>query len=162
MATTQLNVRVPVELAEQLRQAAQQQGRGVGTIVTQAITAHLAGASSPAPAAPANISGLVGRVSRIEQRLLALEQAGPSSSSPAPAPAPPPVYSGPIPDGPITTSELADLLDMKRGTLNARITRASGGGAVVGLEVLGWRCVSLKVPERGGPAQALWELVGCS
>lgn len=28
MATTQLNVRVPVALAEQLRQAAQLQGRG--------------------------------------------------------------------------------------------------------------------------------------
>jgi hypothetical protein len=44
---------------------------------------------------------------------------------------------------------------MRRGTLNARISRA--GGPVVGQELNGWRCVALEVPSRGGPARALWQ-----
>jgi hypothetical protein len=44
---------------------------------------------------------------------------------------------------------------MRRGTLNARISRA--GGPVVGQELNGWCCVALEVPSRGGPARALWQ-----
>ena len=153
MTTTQLNVRVPVELAEQLRQAAQQQGRGVGTIVAQALTAHLAGASNQAPGAlAANSPELAKQLATIERRLQALEQARPSSPKQVIAASP----IEPLPDGAISTAALADLHNIRRGTLNARIARA--GGAVVGLEMQGWRCVAIEVPARGGPAQALWEL----
>jgi hypothetical protein len=57
--------------------------------------------------------------------------------------------------GPIATAELAGLLGISRGALNARISRA--GGPAVGLELNGWRCVALEVPPRGGPARALWQ-----
>ena len=153
MTTTQLNVRVPVALAEQLRQAAQQQGRGVGTIVAQALTAHLAGASNQAPGAlAANSPELAKQLAIIERRLQALEQARPASPRQVIAASP----IEPLPDGPISTAALADLHNIRRGTLNARIARA--GGAVVGLEMQGWRCVAIEVPARGGPAQAFWEL----
>ena len=154
MTTTQLNVRVPVALAEQLRQAAHQQGRGVGTIVAQALAAHLAGASNQAPGAlAANSPELAKQLAIIERRLQALEQARPASPRQVIAASP---IEAPLPDGPISTAALADLLNIRRGTLNARIARA--GGAVVGLEMQGWRCVAIGVPARGGPAQALWEL----
>jgi antitoxin component of RelBE/YafQ-DinJ toxin-antitoxin module len=55
----------------------------------------------------------------------------------------------------ITTKALADLLQMRRGTLNARIARA--GGALPGLVIEGWCCLGTQVPKRGGPAQALWQ-----
>ncbi len=55
----------------------------------------------------------------------------------------------------ITTKALADLLQLKRGTLNARIARA--GGALPGLVIEGWCCLGTQVPKRGGPAQALWQ-----
>ena len=163
MPTTQLNVRVPLELAEQLRQAATQQGRGVGTVVAQALTASLAGASSQAPEVIAtDSSALATQLAAVEQRLLALEQGRPASPKrvkPAPLPAEPATpkrVAPPRSSGvPITTAELAELLAMRRGTLNARISRA--GGPVVGQELNGWCCVALEVPSRGGPARALWQ-----
>ena len=163
MPTTQLNVRVPLELAEQLRQAATQQGRGVGTVVAQALTAYLAGASSQAPEVIAtDSSALATQLAAIEQRLVALEQGRPASPKrvkPAPRPAElvtPKRVAPPAPGrDPITTAELAELLAMRRGTLNARISRA--GGPVVGQELNGWCCVALEVPSRGGPARALWQ-----
>jgi hypothetical protein len=77
---------------------------------------------------------------------------------PAPAPAPPnQAVTIPQVGDAITTKALADLLQMRRGTLNARIARA--GGALPGLVIEGWCCLGTQVPKRGGPAQALWQQV---
>jgi hypothetical protein len=143
-------------LVAALKTQAQQQGITLTALVEQ----QLAGDSKPAS------SDLAAQLAAIEQRLVALEQgrlASPTRVKPAPRPGEeipnrllPAVPGGS--EGPITTAELAELLSMRRGTLNARIGRA--GGAAVGLELNGWRCVALEVPPRGGPARALWEPVG--
>ena len=157
MERVQLNLRLPVPLVAALKTQAQQQGITLTALVEQ----QLSGDSKPAS------SDLAAQLAAIEQRLAALEQsrlASPTRVKPAPRPvelatpkqvAPPGTFLG---AGPITTAELAELLAMRRGTLNARIGRA--GGAAVGLELNGWRCVALEVPPRGGPARALWEPVG--
>jgi hypothetical protein len=148
MDRVQLNIRLPVPLVAALKTQAQQQGITLTALVEQ----QLSGDSKPASS----------DLAAIEQRLAALEQdrlASPTRVIPAPRPAelvpPPGTFLG---AGPITTAELAELLAMRRGTLNARISRA--GGPVVGQELNGWCCVALEVPPRGGPARALWEPVG--
>ena len=158
MDRVQLNLRLPVPLVAALKAQAQQQGITLTALVEQ----QLSGDSKPAS------SDLAAQLAAIEQRLVALEQVRSRNLArvtPPPRPAeeipnrllpatPPAIGCG----GPITTTELAELLAMRRGTLNARIGRA--GGAAVGLELNGWRCVALEVPPRGGPARALWEPVG--
>jgi hypothetical protein len=152
MDRVQLNLRLPVPLVAALKTQAQQQGITLTALVEQ----QLSGDSKPASS----------DLAAIEQRLAALEQgrlASPTRVIPALRlvekipnrllPATPPGSAGPI-----TTAELAELLAVRRGTLNARISRA--GGAAVGLELNGWRCVALVVPPRGGPARALWEPAG--
>ena len=155
MERVQLNIRLPVPLVAELKAQAQQQGITLTALVEQ----QLAGDSKPAS------SDLATQLAAIEQRLVALEQgrlASPTRVKPAPRPAeeipnrllpatPPAIGCG----GAITTAELAELLAMRRGTLNARISRA--GGPVVGQELNGWCCVALEVPSRGGPARALWQ-----
>ena len=155
MERVQLNIRLPVPLVAELKAQAQQQG----ITLTALVELLLAGDSKPAS------SDLATQLAAVEQRLLALEQQGrpasPKRVKPAPQPAelvtpkqvaPPGTFLG---AGPITTAELAELLAMRRGTLNARISRA--GGPVVGQELNGWCCVALEVPSRGGPARALWQ-----
>jgi hypothetical protein len=156
MDRVQLNLRLPVPLVAALKTHAQQQGITLTALVEQ----QLSGDSKPAS------SDLATQLAAIEQRLVALEQGRPASPTrvkPAPRPAelaiPKQVAAVPRGSGgPITTAELAELLSIRRGTLNARIGRA--GGAAVGLELNGWRCVALEVPKRGGPARSLWEPVG--
>jgi hypothetical protein len=58
----------------------------------------------------------------------------------------------------LTTAELADRLTVKRSALNERLRRA--GGARLGFELDGWRCVGKAKPARGGPAQWQWAPVG--
>ena len=158
MDRVQLNIRLPVPLVAALKTQAQQQGITLTALVEQ----QLSGDSKPAS------SDLAAQLAAIEQRLVALEQdrfASPTRVIPALRlveeipnrllPATPPAI-GCV--GPITTAELAELLGISRGALHARIGRA--GGAAVGLELNGWRCVALEVPPRGGPARALWEPVG--
>jgi hypothetical protein len=150
MERVQLNIRLPVPLVAALKTQAQQQGITLTALVEQ----QLSGDSKPAS------SDLAAQLAAIEQRLVALEQ-GRLASPTRVIPAPRPVELAAVPRGsvgPIATAELAGLLAMRRGTLNARIGRA--GGAAVGLELNGWRCVALEVPPRGGPARALWEPVG--
>ena len=156
MDRVQLNLRLPVPLVAALKAQAQQQGITLTALVEQ----QLSGDSKPAS------SGLATQLAAIEQRLVALEQsrlASPTRVIPAPRPAEeipnrllPAAPGGSV--GPIATAELAGLLGISRGALNARVGRA--GGAAVGLELNGWRCVALEVPPRGGPARALWEPVG--
>ena len=152
MERVQLNIRLPVPLVAALKAQAQQQGITLTALVEQ----QLSGDSKPAS------SGLAAQLAAIEQRLAALERgrlASPTRVIPAlrlvEQVPPPGTFLG---AGPITTAELAGLLSIRRGTLNARIGRA--GGPAVGLELNGWRCVALVVPPRGGPARALWEPVG--
>jgi hypothetical protein len=152
MERVQLNIRLPVPLVAALKAQAQQQGITLTALVEQ----QLAGDSKPAS------SDLATQLAAIEQRLVALEQVRPASPKrvkPASQPdelATPKQVTPPRSSGvPITTAELAELLAMRRGTLNARIGRA--GGPAVGQELNGWRCVALEVPSRGGPARALWQ-----
>ena len=153
MERVQLNIRLPVPLVAELKTQAQQQG----ITLTALVELLLAGDSKPAS------SDLATQLAAVEQRLLALEQQGrpasPTRVKPAPRPAElvtPKRVAPPAPGrDPITTAELAELLAMRRGTLNARISRA--GGPVVGQELNGWCCVALEVPSRGGPARALWQ-----
>ena len=156
MERVQLNIRLPVPLVAALKAQAQQQGITLTALVEQ----QLSGDSKPAS------SGLAAQLAAIEQRLVALEQgrlASPTRVTPPPRPVEeipnrllPAVPRGSV--GPIATAELAGRLGISRGALNARIGRA--GGAAVGLDLNGWRCVALEVPKRGGPARALWEPVG--
>ena len=158
MERVQLNLRLPVPLVAALKAQAQQQGITLTALVEQ----QLSGDSKPAS------SGLAAQLAAIEQRLAALERgrlASPTRVIPAlrlveeiPNRLLPVVPEEQLLLGPITTAELAGLLSIRRGTLNARIGRA--GGPAVGLELNGWRCVALEVPPRGGPARALWEPVG--
>ena len=147
MERVQLNIRLPVPLVAELKAQAQQQGITLTALVEQ----QLAGDSKPAS------SDLATQLAAIEQRLVALEQGRPASPTRV-KPAPRPVELPAVPGGseaPIATAELAGLLGISRGALNARISRA--GGPAVGLELNGWRCVALEVPPRGGPARALWQ-----
>lgn len=146
MDRVQLNIRLPVSLVAALKTEAQQQGITITALVEQ----QLAGDSKPAS------SGLADQLAAVEQRLAALERGQAASPkrvklAPQSAELVPPRSSG----DPITTAELAELLNIKRGTLNARISRA--GGPVVGLELSGWCCVALEVPSRGGPARSFWQ-----
>jgi hypothetical protein len=148
MERVQLNIRLPVPLVAALKAQAQQQGITLTALVEQ----QLAGDSKPAS------SDLATQLAAIEQRLVALEQCRPASPTrviPAPRPADLDLRRSRGSEDPITTAELAELLAMRRGTLNARISRA--GGPVVGQELNGWCCVALEVPSRGGPARALWQ-----
>ena len=157
MDRIQLNIRLPVPLVAALKAQSQQQGITLTALVEQ----QLSGDSKPAS------SDLADQLAAIERRLAALEQdrlASPTRVTPAPRPAEPvtPKQVAAVPrssgEGPIATAELAGLLGISRGALNARIGRA--GGPAVDLELNGWRCVALEVPSRGGPARALWEPVG--
>ena len=158
MGRTQLAINIPAPLLERLRAAAAERGVTYSSLVLQWIEAGL-GADLDA-----SRSDLAARLDAVERRLDALP-ASPTRVIPALRlveeipnrllPATPPAIGS---EGPITTAELAELLAVRRGTLNARISRA--GGAAVGLELNGWRCVALVVPPRGGPARALWEPVG--
>jgi hypothetical protein len=148
MERVQLNIRLPVPLVAALKTKAQQQGITLTALVEQ----QLAGDSKPAS------SDLAAQLAAIEQRLVALEQVRPASPKrvkPASRPAELDLRRSRGSVGPIATAELAGLLGISRGALNARISRA--GGPAVGLELNGWRCVALEVPPRGGPARALWQ-----
>ena len=152
MGRTQLAINIPAPLLERLRAAAAERGVTYSSLVLQWIEAGL-GADLDAPR-----SDLAARLDAVERRLDALP-ASPTRVKPAPRPAelvaPKRVAPPALGRDPITTAELAELLAMRRGTLNARISRA--GGPVVGQELNGWCCVALEVPSRGGPARALWQ-----
>jgi hypothetical protein len=139
---TQLAINIPAPLLERLRAAAAERGVTYSSLVLQWIEAGL-GADLDA-----SRSDLAARLDAVERRLDALP-ASPTRVKPAPRPAEPATPKRVAPPrssgGPITTAELAELLAMRRGTLNARISRA--GGPVVGQELNGWCCVALEVPK---------------
>jgi antitoxin component of RelBE/YafQ-DinJ toxin-antitoxin module len=149
----QLNVRLDQALVQQAQKAAKKEGRTLAACVAMALERWLAAPSS-APSEPLPTS----RLDDLEKRLERLEQQKEKASAPRKPSAPAsPNQAVTIPQSgeAITTKALADLLQMRRGTLNARIARA--GGALPGLVIEGWCCLGTQVPKRGGPAQALWQ-----
>jgi hypothetical protein len=155
----QLNLKVPPAVLDHWRAQAAAQGVSVRDWLVS-----IAGPTAPPGPGPAAGDGLADRVALLEATaaelrgaVAQLQQTRPPRS-PSPAPAGPLAAPVPVPadlpaDG-IETAALAQLLRMKRGTLNARIARM--GGAAPGLVVDGWRCLGLRTPERGGPPRALW------
>jgi antitoxin component of RelBE/YafQ-DinJ toxin-antitoxin module len=151
----QLNVRLDQALVQQAQKAAKKEGRTLAACVAMALERWLAAPSSapPEPLLTSRLDDLEKRLERLEQQK---EKVSASRKPSAPTPAPP-IQAVTIPQvgEAITTKALADLLQMRRGTLNARIARA--GGALPGLVIEGWCCLGTQVPKRGGPAQALWQ-----
>jgi hypothetical protein len=154
MALQQLNLKVPEAVAAHWRVQAAAHGLSVRDWLVS-ITAPTA----PAAAVPAE-ADLLARVEALEAAVADLQAQTPleehvqGQARPLPPPVAAPVALMELPVDAIQTAALADLLGLKRGTLNARISRA--GGAREGLVVLGWRCLGRVTPARGGPPQALW------
>lgn len=167
----QLNLKVPEPVATHWRAQAAAQGLSVRDWLVS-ITAPTA-----APQARAGAAGLADRVAQLEAQAAELAQAvaqlqaqGPPPRSPrllragaAPGspdkPSPEPgrpaaALLSDLPPGALPTAALADLLGIKRGSLNERLRRA--GGAREGMQLEGWRCIGQRRPERGGPPQSVW------
>ena len=153
MPRSQLAINCPAPLLERLRAEAQRQQVTATSLVLTWIQAGLDG-QLEAPR-EASRTHLERRLDALEQRLDALEQPPKQPSRPPKQPSPPPKQK-PLeqPAEAITTAALADLLGMRRHTLNARLARA--GGAAIGLEMEGWRIVAKVKPSRGGPEQWGW------
>lgn len=173
----QLAIQIPPELLARLKTYAGAQQRTMAELLRRWIEAGLAGALDGPIAA--------GTSPEVEQRLQALEAAvkalqrepRPKREIPAPKleiqppepakpvtppenPNPPKAeakipHLGEVPEGSITTAELAEQLGVSRKSFNERLRRA--GGAHVGLEMEGWRCVGNHSPEGGGPPRWLWK-----
>ena len=158
VALEQLNLKVPPAVIAHWRAQAAAQSLSVRDWLIS-ITAP-----TEAPAAgPAGGAALADRVAQLEAAAAELREAvtqlqaqGPPPRSPRPAPAAPPPVLIPadLPADGIETTALAQLLGLRRGTLNARIARL--GGPAPGLVVDGWRCLGQRTPDRGGPPRALW------
>lgn len=154
----QINLKVPEPVAAHWRA----QAAAAGLSVRDWLVSITAPTAEVLPAA-AGGSALAERVARLEAAAVELREAvatlqarPPRSPRPAPAaplavPLPPPAD---LPAEGIETAALADLLGIKRGTFNARLSRL--GGAREGLELEGWRCLGLRPAERGGPPRARW------
>ena len=171
----QLAIELPPELLQRLKAQAAAEERTVASLVRRWIEVGLSGALKSSSAAPSAGGDLVERLEALEAAVAALQQkkSRPASgnrrsdrddaSSPRPRGASEalPQQGRPhkvdVPAGVITTADLAVRIGMKRGTLNERIRRA--GGACIGLEMEGWRCVGHHRPEGGGPPRWLWEPV---
>ncbi len=155
MTLQQLNLKLsPAVVADWKRRAAAE-----GLSVRDWLVASLSPAAEP-PAGPAGGAELLERLQALEQTTAQLAEAlalRPAPRRPRPAratPAAPVPAPDDLPADAIQTAALADLLGLKRGALNNRISRA--GGAREGLVILGWRCLGRTPAARGGPPQALW------
>lgn len=95
-------------------------------------------------------------------QLVAIDVGPPLQARPPapPAAAAPPAPAASPPQGAIATTELADRLGIKRNALNERLRRL--GGARLGLELEGWRCVGQQAAAGGGPPRWCWEPLGAS
>jgi hypothetical protein len=156
VALEQINLKVPPRVASHWRSQAAANGLSVRDWL---ISATLPAASPPAPSAGLDLAeqltALADRVARLEALGPAAPVAPVAAEPPPPRPAPVAQPDGEaLPPGAIETSELAKRLEMRRGTLNARIGRE--GGPRPDLVFEGWRCVGFRTPDRGGPPRALW------
>lgn len=91
-------------------------------------------------------------------QLVAIDVGPPLPASRPRPQAPPAAPQADLPQGAIPTADLADRLGMRRHALNERLRRL--GGARVGLEVEGWRCVGQQPAPAGGPARWWWQALG--
>lgn len=174
----QLSIELPPDLLLSLRAEALRRQQSAAVLVRGWIEAGLRG-ELPAPGAAD--PGQADRLGALEDRLVALEadavqrphllalearlgalearQQRPASG-PVPAAVPvvvaPPLALelAPADAGTIPTATLAERLGVSRQALNERLRRL--GGARVGLELEGWRCVGKETAARGGPAQWQW------
>lgn len=158
----QLNLKVPPAVLDHWRAQAAAQGLSVRDwLVSIAGPDAATEAVSGGDGLPDRVAQLEAATAELLEAVAQLQQARPPRS-PRPAPAASPAAPVPVPadlpaDG-IETATLAQLLGVKRGTFNARISRM--GGVVPGLVVDGWRCLGLRASDRGGPLRALWVPVG--
>lgn len=171
---SQLAIQASPELLERLRAAAAAQRRTVTSLLTEWIELGMSGALvAPTAAAAGAGVDLQARVEALEKAVAQLQAPRPTTAGagraprqrPAAAPpepaADPPIEPSPtlragdVPAGGITTAELAERIGMKRGSLNERLRRM--GGARVGLELDGWRCIGQAPAPGGGPLRWLWE-----
>lgn len=161
MPRSQLAINCPQELLERLRSAAQQQRTTVTALVLGWAEAGLDGRLD-APR-PASSSGLEQRLEAVEQRLDALDQGDNVTLKK--------LANGHLKDESngdnitlkvstsgkiLTTAELADHLELKRGGLNMRLRRHNAG---LGYELEGWRIIGKATPARGGPEQWQWQAI---
>jgi hypothetical protein len=159
---SQLAIQASPELLDRVRAAATAQRRTVTSLVVEWIEAGLSGAPV-VPGGPAAGSELKARVQALEAAVAQLQAAavprserrlrpGPDAAAAPPEPAAVPLDP---PAGGVPTAELAVHIGMKRGSLNERLRRM--GGARVGLELDGWRCVGQAPAPGGGPLRWLWQ-----
>jgi hypothetical protein len=149
LARTQLAINCPQPLLDRLRAEAEARGVTVTSLVLAWVTAGLDGGAVPPAEAPR--SDLGARLDAIERRLDGLT---PKPRNTAPPRAPSPVICADPPADGIPTIEVADRMGCSRTALNERVRRA--GGAVIGLEIDGWRIVGKAIGSNGGPPRWLW------
>jgi hypothetical protein len=151
VALDQINLKLPPAVAERWRAAAAAEGLSVRDWLI---------AQLEHPGTPTGGDPLADRVAQLERTtadlaaaVAALQQTPPRRLAPA-VPAAAALLAATDPAGAIESAALADRLGIKRGTFNARVSRA--GGAREGLELEGWRCLGLRPAARGGPLRAVW------
>lgn len=151
----QLNLKIP----EAVRSYWQAQAAAAGLsirdwLVRQTLPGGEREVSPGIPAAPS----LEDRLAALEAKVGELASSAalsPPPSGPRRSPPAPPGRANPAPaSGAVESRELARLLKMKPGSLNARVSRA--GGPVPGLTIGGWTCLGLFPAPRGGPPRAHW------
>ena len=160
MRRSQLAINRPAPLLQRLRAEAQQQGVTATALVLQWIEAGLdgdLGRSSPSPS-----SDLEARLDALEQRLDALP-APPRAIPPSPQQAPPPaeLMLADLPDGAITTAELADRTSTNKAAWNNWAKQERVGQVRSHPQAGSWRLVGKGQPpgDLGGPLRWLWESV---
>ncbi|MEY3463194.1 MAG: hypothetical protein RLZZ468_972, partial [Cyanobacteriota bacterium] len=128
---SQLAIQAPPELLERVRAAAAARGQTVTRLLMGWIEAGLSG-DLPAPGAGPDLAA---RVQALEAAVAQLQARGHAPRSPerasppiprtADAPSPERVMPvlAELPSGAIETAELAERLGLRRGTLNARVSR---------------------------------------
>jgi predicted DNA-binding protein len=158
---SQLAIQAPPELIERVKAAAAAQGRTSTSVVLEWIEAGLG-----RPGHQRLPSDLAARVAALEAAVAALRRHPSSGVRSIPQagelakdePSTDQVTTLPPVEGAISSSELAERLQMKRGTFIARLNRQ--GGARAGLVVDGWVCLGVSRSPTGGPPRATWRPAG--
>jgi len=162
MATTQLNCRVPVALANRLREAATARHTTTGALVAQAIEALLASDSaSPTTAFSESSAALAVQLAVIEQRLQILEQLSPVPEQPLSLssealPLPERRLTAAEAEGLLTTPAVAKALGLASpSALTNWIGRQQGNG--IGAVYRGYRLRGKGLLPAGMSAGWLWQ-----
>lgn len=161
---TQLTVQIPdPALLTRLRALADRRRQTLTTVVVEALEALL---TAP-PAGPAADDTLLQRVEALEREVQALKRqpaAVPvvtvpsTAATPLPAPAAP-VLELDLPEGAITTAELAQRTGTNHKGWNNWAASRSPGEVRVHATAGSWRLVGRVPSDAGGPARCMWEPV---